>query len=207
LRSLVELVQAFCARVTFLVADLLRLLAGCILQGNESLAEIGATSLLQFVVSSGDRLSGADWTLIIARVDEIGVANGASLRCALKRELGVVFDDDDDDDDGEEKKKKKNDDDVNNDNDEKKDDASDGVVKDENDDDDDDDDVVVNDDVVAKKESTGAQQSNVKFAEADDDKAVFSVKVCVTIHFCCFLKQFSHFSLYIVDSKSSFIDG
>jgi len=235
LRSLVELVQLFCDSVDFLVSDLLRLLAGCMLQGNESLAEIGATSLLQFIVSSAGRLPTREWVIIIERIDEIVAANGVSLRTALSDELGVKFNDNDvvvggDDDDAGQSldqadvnnvvneteeivknnnETKDNDDDNNvdeqpndNDNNDSNNNIDDNIDDKNNSDDNnnnDDDDENENEN---EKENDVEQQtsseietqpkpvlesvpstlSNIKFAEADEDKAVFSVKSTLKVH-------------------------
>lgn len=223
-----ELVQLFCDSVDFLVSDLLRLLAGCMLQGNESLAEIGATSLLQFIVSSAGRLPTREWVIIIERIDEIVAANGVSLRTALSDELGVKFNEVTDDvavggDDAagqsldqpdsntvvnetdeiveNNNETKANDDDNNvdeqtndNDNNDSNNNINDNTNIDDtnnsdNNNNDDDDENEKENDVEQQTsseietqpkpvlESVPSTPSNIKFAEADEDKAVFSVKV------------------------------
>ena len=88
-RSLIDLVHAFFRRADFLLADLMRLLSSCILQGNESLAGIGTTSLLQFVLSASSAFTEADWRVVVASIDRVTIANGDALAEALALELGV----------------------------------------------------------------------------------------------------------------------
>jgi brefeldin A-inhibited guanine nucleotide-exchange protein len=82
-RSLVDLVRTFFRRADFLLADLMKLLSSCILQGNESLAEIGTTSLLQFIVSASAAFRDADWVIVVQSIDHVTTANGDALADAL----------------------------------------------------------------------------------------------------------------------------
>jgi brefeldin A-inhibited guanine nucleotide-exchange protein len=82
-RSLVDLVRTFFRRADFLLADLMKLLSSCILQGNESLAEIGTTSLLQFIVSASAAFRDADWKIVVQSIDHVTTANGDALADAL----------------------------------------------------------------------------------------------------------------------------
>ena len=227
------------------------------LQGNESLAEIGATSLLQFIVSSAGRLPTREWVIIIERIDEIVAANGVSLRTALSDELGVKFNDVDvvagDDDAGQSldqpdsnnvvnesdeivennNETKDNDDDNNadeqpndNDNNDSNNNIDDNIDdknnSDDNNNDDDDDDENENEkennveqqtsseiEIQPKPvlESVPSTPSNIKFAEADEDKAVFSVKVKMFFFlFESLLILKIEKKIKIVDIKSSFIN-
>ena len=66
LTRLIDLFSFFFDRLRFLSDEYLVLLASCTLQENESLARIGATCLLQFVVANAGRWDSGKWWTICA---------------------------------------------------------------------------------------------------------------------------------------------
>eukprot|EP01108_Squamamoeba_japonica_P001775 TRINITY_DN1786_c0_g1_i1.p1 TRINITY_DN1786_c0_g1~~TRINITY_DN1786_c0_g1_i1.p1 ORF type:complete len:389 (-),score=285.24 TRINITY_DN1786_c0_g1_i1:91-1257(-) len=90
LRCLVDLVHAFHRRAEFLLDDLLRLLGGCVLQGNESLAEIGTTTLLQFVVTAAASFRERDWRAVIDALRHVMTTNARTLHGAVLAVLEIA---------------------------------------------------------------------------------------------------------------------